>query len=689
MKTFRYFYQNSKQRLSFGKPLRIKKQHVKKLQNERKLKFEIQQFLVMIDSKIVKLLDYKAPGSFEETRYEKLHNVIVNTPLEGSVAIAYAIADLILEKQKQKQNCVLGLATGSSPLSVYRELVRLHREEGLSFENVITFNLDEYYPIGKEDLQSYHYFMHENLFNLVDIKPENINIPNGEVDPEELRTSCISYEEKIKKLGGIDLQILGIGRTGHIGFNEPGSHLNSQTRTITLDHLTRFDASAGFQGIENVPRKAVTMGIQTILSAKKIILMAWGTYKAEIIQKAIEGTISEIIPTTYLQLHSNTTLILDQESSSELTRIKAPWLVSSCEWTEDLRTKAITWLCEKTGKSILKLTDEEYNQNGMSDLLAHYGSAYDLNIEVFNRLQRSITGWPGGKPNADDAYRPERATPERKRVLLFSPHPDDDVISMGGTFDRLVSQGHEVHIAYQTSGNIAVSDHDALRYLEVAKDVLKTDKSEVLSNLKKVFTQLNLQQAVPREICDLKGSIRKRESLAATRYFGIPDKQVHFMNLPFYETGLIAKNPISEKDIDLTVQLIEEIKPHQIYAAGDLADPHGTHRVCLDVVFESLKQLKSKAFMKDCWVWLYRGAWHEWEIHEIEMAVPMSPDQVLRKRKAIFYHQSQKDGVMFQGNDHREFWVRAEERNAATAKKYKAMGLADYEAMEAFKRYFY
>ena len=643
----------------------------------------------MIDSKKVKLLDYKAPGSFEETRYEKLHNVIVNTPLEGSVTIAHAIADLILEKQKQKQNCVLGLATGSSPLSVYRELVRLHREEGLSFENVITFNLDEYYPIGKEDLQSYHYFMHENLFNLVDIKPGNINIPNGEVDPEELRNSCISYEEKIKKLGGIDLQILGIGRTGHIGFNEPGSHLNSQTRAITLDHLTRFDASAGFQGIENVPRKAVTMGIQTILGAKKIILMAWGTYKAKIIQKAIEGPISEIIPTTYLQLHSNTTLILDQESSSELTRIKAPWLVSSCEWTEDLRAKAITWLCEKTGKSILKLTDEEYNQNGMSDLLAHYGSVYDLNIEVFNRLQRSITGWPGGKPNADDAYRPERATPERKRVLLFSPHPDDDVISMGGTFDRLVSQGHEVHIAYQTSGNIAVSDHDALRYLEVAKDVLKTDKSEVLSNLKKVFSQLNPQQAAPREICDLKGSIRKRESLAATRYFGIPDKQVHFMNLPFYETGLIAKNPISEKDIDLTVQLIEEIKPHQIYAAGDLADPHGTHRVCLDVIFESLKQLKSKAFMKDCWVWLYRGAWHEWEIHEIEMAVPMSPDQVLRKRKAIFYHQSQKDGVMFQGNDHREFWVRAEERNAATAKKYKAMGLADYEAMEAFKRYFY
>ena len=644
---------------------------------------------MMIDQEKVKLLDYKAPGSFEETRYEKLHNVIVDNPSEGSIAIAHCIANLIIEKQKKKQPCVLGLATGSSPLSVYRELVRLHREEGLSFENVITFNLDEYYPIGKEDLQSYNYFMRENLFKFVDIKPENINIPDGEVDPDELRLSCIAYENKIKKLGGIDLQILGIGRTGHIGFNEPGSHLNSQTRAITLDHLTRFDASATFQGIENVPRKAVTMGIQTILKAKKIILMAWGTYKAEIIQKAIEGQISEIIPTTYLQLHKNTTLILDKESSSELTRIKAPWLVSSCKWSQDLRAKAITWLCEKTGKSILKLTDEDYNQNGMSDLLADYGSAYDLNIEVFNRLQNSITGWPGGKPNADDAYRPERAMPERKRVIIFSPHPDDDVISMGGTFDRLVSQGHEVHIAYQTSGNIAVSDHDALRYLEVASDVLDSEKSEVLLNLKKVFKRLNPQQPAPREICNLKGNIRKRESLAATRYFGIPDKQVHFMNLPFYETGLIAKNPISEKDVDLTIQLIESIKPHQIYAAGDLADPHGTHRVCLDVIFKALEQLKPKIFMKDCWVWLYRGAWHEWEIQEIEMAVPMSPDQVLRKRKAIFYHQSQKDGVMFQGNDHREFWVRAEERNAATAKKYKAMGLSDYEAMEAFKRYFY
>ena len=643
----------------------------------------------MTDKLKKSLLQYKAPGIFEETRYEKLHNVIVKSSTEGSKLIANSIALLIKEKQDQNKMCVLGLATGSSPLSVYRELVRLHKEENLSFENVISFNLDEYYPLIKEDVQSYHFFMYSNLFDHVNIKPENINIPSGEVSSEKLRISCISYEEKIKSAGGIDLQILGIGTNGHIGFNEPGSHLNSETRTITLDHLTRFDAAPAFQGIENVPRKAVTMGIQTILNAKRVLLMAWGSYKAEIIQKAIEGEISCFIPTTYLQHHKNTTLVIDTEAASELTRIKTPWLVTSCEWNDANRSKAILWLCETTKKSILKLTDEDYNQHGMSDLLAQHGSAYDLNIEMFNKLQRSISGWPGGKPNSDDKYRPERAQPASKKVIIFSPHPDDDVISMGGTFDRLVSQGHEVHIVYQTSGNIAVSNQDALKYLEVTSDFISSKEDESIGKLIKAFEVINPQKPAPRSICDLKGSIRKRESLGATRYMGIPDSQVHFMNLPFYETGMIAKNPVSKIDIDHTVALIEKIKPHQIYAAGDLADPHGTHRVCLDIVFESLKILKPKKFTDDCWLWLYRGAWHEWDIHEIEMAVPMSPDQVLRKRKAIFYHQSQKDGVMFQGNDHREFWIRAEERNAATAKKYQALGLAEYAAIEAFRRYFY
>jgi glucosamine-6-phosphate deaminase len=634
-------------------------------------------------------LNYKTPGSFEETRYEKLHNVICQSPSEGSIVIANEIASLIKEKQKQNEMCVLGLATGSSPISVYRELVRIHQEEGLSFQNVISFNLDEYYPLSKEDIQSYHYFMHTHLFTHIDIKPENIHIPDGEVPIEGVREYCIGYEKKISDVGGIDLQILGIGRTGHIGFNEPGSHQNSQTRTITLDHLTRYDAALSFQGIENVPRKAITMGIQTILSAKRVLLMAWGTNKAGIIQKAIEGTITSMIPTTYLQFHKNTTIVLDHEAASELTRIKTPWLVGHCKWDSSLRSKAIAWLCSKNGKSILKLTDEDYNQNGMSDLLALYGSAYDLNIEMFNRLQRSITGWPGGKPNSDDTYRPERALPKKKRVLIFSPHPDDDVISMGGTFDRLVTQGHEVHIAYQTSGNIAVSNEDAIRFLEVTQDLLQSDSNKTVDRLVKEFQEINPQQPAPRGICDLKGSIRKRESLGATRYFGLPDEQVHFMNLPFYETGLIDKDPISKKDVEITTALIQELKPHQIYAAGDLADPHGTHRVCLDVIFESLNALKGQPFMKDCWVWLYRGAWHEWEIHEIDMAVPMSPDQVLRKRKAIFYHQSQKDGVMFQGNDNREFWIRAEERNASTALKFKQMGLSEYAAIEAFKRYYF
>jgi glucosamine-6-phosphate deaminase len=632
-------------------------------------------------------LEYKAPGSFEDTRYEKLHNVIFNSSIEGSKFIAHKIAKLIEEKQKNNEMCVLGLATGSSPISVYRELVRLHKKEALSFKNVISFNLDEYYPISKEDIQSYHYFMHTHLFNHVDINPKNIHIPNGESPLDEVRKFCIDYEKKVEAAGGIDLQILGIGRTGHIGFNEPGSHRNSKTRTITLDHLTRYDAANSFQGIDNVPRKAITMGVKTILSAKRIILMAWGTNKAKIINKAIEGTISSMIPTTYLQQHKNTTLVLDNEAACELSRIKTPWLVGHCEWNEAQRFKAITLLCNITGKSILKLTDEDYNLNGMSDLLALHGPSYDLNIEMFNNLQRSITGWPGGKPKADDKYRPERALPEKKRVIIFSPHPDDDVISMGGTFDRLVSQGHQVHVAYQTSGNIAVSDQDAKRFLEVTQDIIKSDQNKSIEKLNQEFENINPNHPTPESIRDLKGSIRKRESLGASRYLGIPDDQVHFMKLPFYETGLIDKNPVNQKDIDLTIALIDKLKPHQIFAAGDLADPHGTHRVCLEIIFAALEKLKTKSYMKDCWMWLYRGAWHEWEIHEIEMAVPMSPDQVLRKRKAIFYHQSQKDGVMFLGEDKREFWIRAEDRNAATAKKYSDMGLSDYAAIEAFKRY--
>jgi len=634
-------------------------------------------------------IKFQKAGKFEETRFEKIHNVLFSNSNEGSKIVAKEIADLIIGKQKAGENCVLGLATGSSPIKVYEELVRMHKEEGLSFSNVITFNLDEYYPMEKSNIQSYYYFMHEHLFNHIDIPSENINIPKGSVTAEELHDYCVNYEHKIDECGGLDFQLLGIGRTGHIGFNEPGSHINSGTRSILLDHITRVDAASSFLGIDNVPKKAITMGIGTVNKAKRIVLLAWGDNKASIIKETIEGEVSSKVPATYLQYHKNTTFVLDAEAASELTRINTPWLVGPCLWSEKLRNKAIIWLCGLTGKSILKLIDKDYNDNGMAGLLAEEGSSYNLNIKMFNKVQHTITGWPGGKPNADDTSRPERAIPNKKRVLIFSPHPDDDVISMGGTLDRLVEQGHEVHIAYQTSGNIAVADHEALKFAEVT---LNMGCNQDNGFMKKIIAQIQAKKdntVDSVEVRKLKGLIRKGEALAATRYLNVPNENVHFLNLPFYETGGIKKNPLGEEDTQIMCEIIEEIQPHQIYAAGDLSDPHGTHRVCLNVLFETLKILKSKPFMDDCWVWLYKGAWQEWETYEIDMAVPMSPNQVLKKRKAIFFHQSQKDGIMFQGDDLREFWMRAEDRNTKTAERYKTLGLADYAAMEAFVRWHY
>ena len=629
-------------------------------------------------------ISHKPIGQFEETRFEKIHNIIFDNSNEASIIVANEIADLIRKKQKEGRNCILGLATGSSPIRVYEELVRMHKEEGLSFANVITFNLDEYLPMEKDNRQSYYYFMHEHLFNHVNILPENIHIPDGTLSGDEIIPYCLSYEKKIKDFGGLDFQLLGIGRTGHIGFNEPGSHYNSGTRIITLDHITRVDAAPSFLGIDNVPRRAITMGIATVMSAKRIVLLGWGQNKADIIKKTIEGDISSEVPATYLQEHDNCTFILDNGAGSKLTRNKTPWLVDeSCEWTEVLTAKAVLWLSITLEKSILSLTDKDYNDNGMSGLLAQQDS-YDLNIKMFNKLQHTITGWPGGKPNADDTNRPERATPNKKRVIIFSPHPDDDVISMGGTFDRLIEQGHEVHVAYQTSGNIAVTDTEALKFAEVAQSINSSKEvNELISSIQRK-TESNIDS---KDVRKLKGNIRRGESYAATRYLGLDDKNVHFLDLPFYETGAAKKNTLSQQDIDIMVKIIEDIKPHQIYAAGDLADPHGTHSVCLDAVYSAIATLKEESFMKDCWVWLYRGAWHEWDIHEIEMAIPMSPAQVLKKRNAIFCHQSQKDGVMFQGDDTREFWMRAEERNKNTAEKYRKLGLAEYAAMEGFVRY--
>ncbi len=636
-----------------------------------------------IDKKSNLDITYKPIGKFEETRFEKIHNVIFSNSNDASIRVAEEIAGLIKKKQAKNKHCVLGLATGSSPIRVYEELVRMHQEDGLSFANVVTFNLDEYLPMERDNMQSYFYFMHEHLFNHVDILSENIHIPDGTTEYESAVAYCLSYEKKIKGFGGLDFQLLGIGRTGHVGFNEPGSHYNSGTRVITLDHITRVDAAPAFLGIDNVPRKAITMGISTLQSAKRIVLLGWGQNKATIIKETIEGQISSQVPATYLQNHSNCTFVLDTGAGSELTRNKTPWLVRPCDWTEELTAKAMVWLCGKTEKTILSLTDKDYNDNGMADLLTLQES-YDLNIKMFNRLQHTITGWPGGKPNAEDSSRPERAEPAKKRVIIFSPHPDDDVISMGGTFDRLVEQGHEVHIVYQTSGNIAVSDTDARKYAEIAKRIHPSDEAQLIIDSINAKKESNFDSS---EVRQLKGNIRRGESYAATRYMGLEDSNVHFLDLPFYETGTIKKNNLSEADIIIMMDIIKQIEPHQVFAAGDLADPHGTHKVCLDAVFEAMEKLQSESFMKDCWLWLYRGAWHEWDINEIEMAVPMSPGQVLKKRNAIFCHQSQKDGVMFQGDDSREFWMRAEERNRDTAKRYNALGLSDYAAMEAFVRH--
>lgn len=612
---------------------------------------------------------------------------------EASKHVARSIALAIRQKQQEGEHIVLGLATGSTPRQLYAELARIHRDDKLSFKNVITFNLDEYYPMQPDDANSYVRFMHENLFKHVDIDPKNIHIPDGTIPMEDMEVYCSDYEEKIEAVGGIDIQILGIGRTGHIGFNEPGSWEGSLTRLVKLDNMTRRDAVKDFFEFDKVPYRAITMGIGSILKARQIYLMAYGMHKAEVVQKAAEEEITAACPASFLQNHPHVRFILDQQGAEKLTKISTPWQVGLCHWTDDLICKATIWLAQTTGKPILKLTDEDYSEHGLSDLIVEHDTAYNINIKIFNRLQHTITGWPGGKPNADDSQRPERAMPAKKRVILFSPHPDDDVISMGGTFIRLVEQGHEVHVAYQTSGNIAVHDHDALRFVEFLKEfqpTLELDDKKIDGLFDKITKHLKEKQAGERDLIEtrkIKGLIRRGEARAGARISGLIDENIHFLDLPFYETGLSTKNAISDEDIEIVAKLISEVKPHQIYAAGDLADPHGTHRVCLDAILGAFELLSSKDWIKDCWLWLYRGAWHEWNIDQIEMAVPLSPMELAKKRKAIFMHQSQKDRPPFPGNDEREFWERAEDRNRETAKSYHELGLSNYEAMEAFVRW--
>ena len=633
----------------------------------------------------------------EETRFEKLPVSVYPNADIASKKVARRIADLIIRKQKSKEKAVIGLATGATPIGVYHELIRMHREEGLSFQNVTAFNLDEYYPMKAASPQSYVAFMNHHLFDHIDIDRANIHIPDGTINLGDIPSFCLEYERKISELGGLDLQILGIGRTGHIGFNEPGSAPNSGTRLVTLADLTRRDASREFGGKANVPFKAITMGIGTIFKAREIILMAWNIKKAAIVKKAVEGDISSEVPATYLQLSDQVEFILDQDAASELTRFNTPWLVKDCIWTDSTIKKAVIWLANTVNKPILKLTEEDYNNHGMAQLATEKGPVYNINIHIFNSIQHTITGWPGGKGNADDSQRPERAMPDKKRVIIFSPHPDDDVISMGGTFIRLVDQEHDVHVAYQTSGNTAVWDDEALRFVEFVKDFSQTlalDTSKlgaVYQEMRTFLENKQPNQVDTKEIQTVKGLIRKGEAISGARYAGLNDDHIHFMNLPFYEVGKTTRNSVgTEEDIRLTMELLKRVKPHQVFAAGDFADPHGTHQRCFDIILGALKRLqKTEKWIEDCWLWIYRGAWHEFETHEIEMAVPLSPQEVEKKRLAIFKHQSQKDRPVFPGDDAREFWVRAEDRTRETARTYDQLGLAEYEAMEAFVRYRY
>lgn len=630
--------------------------------------------------------------------FEKIPVHIFPDLKKGSQYVAKLIADLIRKKQAEGKKCVLGLATGSTPKTLYAELVRLHKEEGLSFKNVISFNLDEYYPIDRDAMQSYYNFMHRYLFNHVDIDPANIHLPDGELPKDEIKKHCLDYEQMIQEAGGIDLQILGIGNNGHIGFNEPGSGLYSKTRMVTLDTSTRLANAYEFANISEVPRLAITVGISTILKARQIVLMAWGPGKAPVIQKACEEDDTEQVPASLLQNHDDVRFVIDESASGELTRFKSPWLTGECEWTPAMIKKAVINMALKLKKPILSLTNNDYNEYGLGDLIVEKGDAYEINLQVYYMLRDSITGWPGGKPNAVIPSHPERSNPYPKKVVIFSPHPDDDIISMGGTFQRLHDQGHEVHVAYQTSGNIAVTDEFVTRMLDFAVGFeelsgIDTQKSAgILNNARDFIQSKRKNQVDTPEVRSIKGLIRRCEARATCRYVGLSDKQVHFQDLPFYETGTIEKNPMGEEDIRITIALLRQIKPHQVYCAGDFADPHGTHIVCFNVVLEALKRIKAGGqdpWIDECWLWLYKGAWQEWNIEEIEMAIPMSPDQVMKKRFGIFIHQSQKDMVPFQGSDDREFWQRAEERNAATAKLYADLGLTHYAAMEAFVRWHY
>jgi len=630
---------------------------------------------------------------------EKIPTQVFETPLDASKHVASEIAKLIKERAAQGKQVVLGLATGSTPTKLYDELVRLHKEEGLSFKNVITFNLDEYFPMEAHRLQSYHRFMNEHLFDNVDIPKENINIPDGSLPKEQVEAYCENYEKKMQECGGIDIQVLGIGKTGHIGFNEPGSTKTSKTRLVYLDKVTIIDAASDFFGHEYVPKMAITMGIGSIMSARKIFILAFSEGKAGIVKKAIEGPVTIEVAASYLQTHPNTSFILDQSAAEKLQRFECPWTIKGVSheletFDERMMIKAVVWLSQKVNKPILRLKDEDYDNNHLASLLRQEGKAYRVNIKVFEHLKNTITGWPaGGKPKDLEIPYNQAASTTPKKIVIFSPHPDDDVICMGGTMLKLTKQGHEVYVAYQTSGNIAVFDHDARRFADFATEMAKAFNIKGLETLQSLETGVNTSldgkkagEIDSKEVQIIKGLIRRTEARSAAIATGVKRENIHSLDLPFYETGRVKKKPLGPEDITIVKDFLNNIKPDQIYAAGDLTDPHGTHRVCLDAILRSFTELeteKSEWFSK-CDVFLYRGAWQEWEPEKITMAVPMSPEELYAKRLAIFKHQSQKDPALFPGSDAREFWQRSEARNKKTAEVYDKLGLTEYEAIECF-----
>ena len=632
----------------------------------------------------------------EITRFEKVPTDIFPTIEEGAVDIANQLEADIKKREQEGRKFVMGVGSGSSLTPIFQELIRRHEAGRLSFRNVVVFNAYEYFPLNAENVNRSINQLKERFLNHVDIEAENIFTPDGTLAQDDVQEHCRQYEQHIKEQGGLDVILLGIGRMGNIATNEPGSSITSASRLILIDETAREEMKMSFGSQETVPPCSITMGVSTILSARRIFLTAWGEEKADIIKKTVEGKVSDTVPASFLQTHNDAHVVIDLSAAAKLTRIQHPWLVASCRWTDKLVRSALVWLCQVTGKPILKLTNKDYNENGLSELLALYGSAYNANIKIFNDLQHTITGWPGGKPDADDTYRPERAKPFPKRVIVFSPHPDDDVISMGGTLRRLVQQGHDVHVAYETSGNIAVGDEEVVRFMHFINgfnQLFGNEQDEVIKSkykeIKEFLKHKKEGDIDTQDVRTIKGLIRRGEARTACTFNQIPLDHVHFLDLPFYESGKIEKLPMGEADVDIVRKLISAVQPHQIYVAGDLADPHGTHRKCTDAVLAAIdleKEAKA-AWLKDCRVWMYRGAWAEWEIENIEMCVPISPEELRAKRNSILKHQSQMESAPFLGNDERLFWQRSEDRNRGTAKLYDDLGLACYEAMEAFVEY--